>query len=428
MNSEDEIKRQFQSKFNDLKMPVPADGWTRLEESLNNFAISRKMMVRRRWQYASSAAAILLLIVGSLIYLNKSMVVDETPLLTDITTTANEVETVTEATQQLDSRVVESTSLVKRKEDISFAVQQSDPIVMMANYIQQKNQQRYAEARGINPNFIASYEDYVVETTDSKVDYSFTEEMLIIEGANILLYADNKLADDKNDYILSFVGKGGLTSYSQVVNSPMTLRSAALVEENILAEQSDMALFQSTASSNNSFEIEHNQPVSFGITVSKSLFDDLYIETGLIYSYLYSKRKNTSSNILVERKQQFHYLGIPLNINYNLFSLQKLNVYASVGGMIEKDIYGRLFQEKNESQFIIEDETSEGLGNERISQRNSQLSVNAGIGLSYPLHQNFNLYGKIGGAYYFDADNQYPTIYSDSKIVMDLNIGLRYEF
>src|SRR5690554_4356918 len=121
MNSEDEIKRQFQSKFNDLKMPVPADGWTRLEESLNNVAISRKMMVRRRWQYASSAAAILLLIVGSLIYLNKSMVVDETPLLTDITTTANEVETVTEATQQLDSRVVESTSLVKRKEDISFA-------------------------------------------------------------------------------------------------------------------------------------------------------------------------------------------------------------------------------------------------------------------------------------------------------------------
>lgn len=64
MNSEDKIRKQFQSKFNDFTVPPPSDGWMRLDESLNNISLTRKMVVRRRWQYASSAAVILLLMVG----------------------------------------------------------------------------------------------------------------------------------------------------------------------------------------------------------------------------------------------------------------------------------------------------------------------------------------------------------------------------
>jgi predicted PolB exonuclease-like 3'-5' exonuclease len=95
--------------------------------------------------------------------------------------------------------------------------------------------------------------------------------------------------------------------------------------------------------------------------------------------------------------------------------------------MIEKDVYGR-FREEGEGESIDDEMKSEFLRNETISQRNPQLSVNAGLGLSYPLYRDLKLYGKIGGAYYFDAKNDFKTIYSDSKIVMDLSIGIRYEF
>ena len=95
--------------------------------------------------------------------------------------------------------------------------------------------------------------------------------------------------------------------------------------------------------------------------------------------------------------------------------------------MIEKDVYGK-FREEGESQSIDDTVKAELLVNEKISQRNPQLSVNAGLGLSYPLYKNLKLYGKIGGAYYFDAKNDFKTIYSDSKIVMDLSVGIRYEF
>ena len=179
--------------------------------------------------------------------------------------------------------------------------------------------------------------------------------------------------------------------------------------------------------------MEHDQPISFGITLSKYLFDNLSVETGVVYSYLHSKTRNTNNNFRVEEVQKLHYIGIPLNMNYNLFTLRKLNIYASVGGMVEKDLYGefRRMKEAQEGQTITlnggEEESTEMVV-EKISQRNSQISVNAGVGLSYPLYDRLRLYGKIGGAYYFDAGNEHKTIYSDRKIVMDLNVGLRYEF
>ena len=186
-------------------------------------------------------------------------------------------------------------------------------------------------------------------------------------------------------------------------------------------------LFQQNRFIDNIAEMEHDQPISFGVTVSKTVIDGLYMETGLVYSYLYSRSKNSNTVSQNRQTQSLHYLGIPLNLNYNLFSLRKLNVYASLGGMIEKDVYGK-FREEGESQSMDDTMKSELLVNETISQRNPQLSVNAGLGLSYPLYNDLKLYGKIGGAYYFDAKNDFKTIYSDSKIVMDLSIGIRYEF
>lgn len=94
--------------------------------------------------------------------------------------------------------------------------------------------------------------------------------------------------------------------------------------------------------------------------------------------------------------------------------------------MIEKDVYGN-FKQLSEEEIIG---NSQSLKREvvKISQRNPQLSLNVGVGLSYPLYNRLRLYGKIGGAYYFNAENEHKTIYSDQKIVLDLNVGLKFEF
>ena len=72
--------------------------------------------------------------------------------------------------------------------------------------------------------------------------------------------------------------------------------------------------------------------------------------------------------------------------------------------------------------------TSRAMETIHIRQKNPQFSVNVGVGASLPLINRFRLYGRIGGAYYFDAGNVHRTIYSDQRIVLDLNLGIRYEF
>ena len=420
MNSEEKIRKQFQSKFNDFMVPAPADGWTRLEESLNKTAVARKMFNRRRWQYAGSAAAILVLIVGGLFYMNRPEVV-ENSLLSDAAPSSIDVVTETETVPQIDVEVAEPRLFAGRNvksESVKStvpAVKSIDPSLMMADYIEQEVLHDEAGLEEINSNLAVSE------------DYTLTDESILIGGDHSLLYADYIVGGGEEDYVLSFAGKGGLTSFHQTVNSPMTLRSAAVSNDAQSVEESDKMLLQANNFRDNIAEMEHDQPISFGVTISKSIAHNLSIETGLIYSYLYSKSKNTSDAVQNKQTQSLHYIGVPLNLNYHLFSVKDLNVYVSLGGMIEKDIYGK-FREEGEGQSLDDQNKSEVLIDENISQKNPQLSVNTGLGLSYPIYRDLKLYGKIGGAYYFDAKNDYKTIYSDRKIVMDLSLGIRYEF
>ncbi len=66
MHTDNDMRREFQSKFGEMKAPVPTDGWDRVEQSLRVAAAAR-MTVRRRW-YAASAAAALILLVGSILF------------------------------------------------------------------------------------------------------------------------------------------------------------------------------------------------------------------------------------------------------------------------------------------------------------------------------------------------------------------------
>ena len=420
MNSDNKIRDQFKSKFDDFKVPIPADGWDQIEESLNSIVVVQNHNVRRIWRIVGSVAAVAVLILGSLLFL-KPPIVQENAYISDatektITIKDEKSESVTQPTSSDIVKPAKEELFAQKKSDVNKredVIYESKEEIILDEVVETQ-----AEVHESFAKEIASF-----DITDDKV----TEEItLIIQNQDHLL-AEHFIEKDDNSLVLAFGGKGGLTSFYQSVNTPMTLRSATVASENQFLDESDKMLFKQNILKDNIAEMEHNQPVSFGVTVSKSIIEGLYLETGLVYSYLYSKSKNTSAILQNRQTQSLHYLGIPINLNYNLFSLRSLNVYASLGGMIEKDVYGR-FREEGEGESIDDEMKSEFLRNETISQRNPQLSVNAGLGLSYPLYRDLKLYGKIGGAYYFDAKNDFKTIYSDSKIVMDLSIGIRYEF
>lgn len=433
MNSDNDIRREFQSKFSDFRASVPDDGWSMLEQSLKIDAAAR-VAVRRRW-YTCTAAAVLVLLIGTVLFF-RNQVDQSNSLISESALTTPEIDIkpgsgaeIKKQPETLKQAIVTHPGKVKQYVSGSAIrkginpVRPSDPSGIIESMLRRESSTRRGMVRVPDSDALR----VLRQSEENQRKRLLVDELIVVEGQKGLFAENVSSHNDNGNIVLTLSGRGGLTSFHQTVNSPMTLRSAAVAPESQYSGEPNKMLLQANNTADNISEMEHDQPVSFGITVSKSLLDNLSIETGLIYTSLYSKTRNKNSNFQVHETQRLHYLGIPLNVNYNLFSLSKLDVYASVGGIIEKDIYGE-FRRTGEGQALDLNSSSQEKEVKKISQHNPQISVNAGVGVSFPIYNSLKLYGKIGGAYYFDAKNEYKTIYSDSKIVMDLNIGLRYEF
>lgn len=435
MNRNNDIRSDFRVKLGGYPSPLPPDGWERIEQSMRQVAARRVM--RRRW-VAGAAAAMLILLVGSLFFLHDPMT-HEQPMLTEevnspMKSQSHSLQTAEQATanrlpQSVTHPAVATPALyvtLNHGFDEKYLIQGNRSAEIMQQWIRQN---------GVAPERLVNRDRSVMDRLGSLAERSWKsisnhddDELITVDDRDEELFAYRSMVRAEDEHMtLMLGGKGGLSSFRQTVNAPMTLRSASLSAQDQYGTESSKNLLTTTRAVDNLSEMEHDQPVSLGLTLSKSIFDNLSIESGLTYTYLSSRVRNANANFRVQETQKIHYLGIPVNLNYTLFSLRRLDVYASVGGLIEKDIYGE-YRKMGTGETLDFNSSAEEEEVTTILQRNPQLSVNAGLGLSYPLIQNLKLYGKVGGAYYFDAGNEYKTIYSDRKIVMDLNVGIRYEF
>ena len=436
MNRDNDIRRAFQEKLKGYQPPLTADGWERIEQSMTQGAANRRL-IRRRW-YAGTAAAMLILMIGSIFFFRDPMTVRETMV------TERETDPVGKQVSPGQSVTPEPTG-AQQQSTIGMSATTTRPSVSLGagrsgwmlvhESSSAKMMERWMQREGDDPDRLlggdwstlrALLRQSQRERTESIAKEN--EELITVAGTDDLLFAEyTGFSPDDERLIVGLSGKGGLSSFKQSVNSPMTLRSASIPAGDQYGAEGGKNMMAAIQSSDNLSEMEHDQPVSFGITLSKQLSDNLSIESGLTYSYLSSRLRNANANFRVDETQKIHYLGIPVNLNYTLFTFNRFKFYTSLGGMLEKDIYGE-YRKLGVGETTDFNSSAEEEEATKISQRNPQLSVNAGVGLSYPLIQSLRIYGKVGGAYYFDAGNQYKTIYSDRKIVMDLNIGLRYEF
>jgi len=433
----DIIRRAFHEKLYDYQPPMPADGWERVEQSMRQLAARRSMM-RRRW-YAGSAAAMLLLLIGTLFFLREPMTIRE-PTTTDHESYPGERKSAPEQSATPESiaavrQIAPGSPVASPAPAVIVLNQGSGEWLLVQGSSAVEMMERWMAREGVAPGRTQTGDEAtlrlrLMESDPASAGASTSrhkERVAAVGSDDQLIAVVDEHKPEEERLIVGLSSKGGLSSFRQTVNSPMTLRSVSLSPSDQYGTETSKNLLNATGTVDNLSEMEHDQPVSFGLTLSKVVTDNLFIESGLTYTYLSSRLRNANDNFRVEETQKIHYLGIPVNINYTLFTFNRFKIYASLGGMLEKDIYGE-YRKLGTGETADFNSTAEEEEVTTISQRNPQLSVNAGVGLSYPFIQKLRIYGKVGGAYYFDAGNQYKTIYSDRKIVMDLNIGLRYEF
>ncbi len=163
-------------------------------------------------------------------------------------------------------------------------------------------------------------------------------------------------------------------------------------------------------------DISYKMPLSFSLLVRKSLSSGWALETGLTYTYLestetliHADKKLSSSEI------QLHYLGIPLKTVFTVFQRDRLSIYVSAGGMLEKCVYGKEIFSKD-------------LPDHSLDIPELQWSLSGGAGLNYRLAGQWALFAEPGVAYYFDDHSDVMTIRKDKPWNFNIQAGVRVTY
>lgn len=108
------------------------------------------------------------------------------------------------------------------------------------------------------------------------------------------------------------------------------------------------------------------------------------------------------------------YIGIPVNVYFNILQGDFINFYAYAGGTAEKCISNRFFM-SNEMVEYTHKEAVKGI----------QWSADLGIGLEFVIARQFGLYIDPSLRYYFGYDGQPRSIRSLQPLMFGVEMGLR---
>ena len=168
----------------------------------------------------------------------------------------------------------------------------------------------------------------------------------------------------------------------------------------------------------------HKLPVKFGVSFRYGFNKRLGIESGLTYTLLNSTFTTAAgtANGNTTGKQTLHYIGIPLNVTYNIIGSKLFNVYASAGGAMEKAVGGYF-----ETTGHVDGKRSETNRNS-LKPKELQWSLNASAGAQVNVLNQLGLYVEPGISYRIPSGSHVRSIYTDKKLDFSIGFGIRFNF
>ena len=164
--------------------------------------------------------------------------------------------------------------------------------------------------------------------------------------------------------------------------------------------------------------VKHHLPVRAGISFRYSLDEHWSIQSGLTYSYLATDITRNS----YQKKQALHYIGIPIQIGYQVWENKHFKSYLSGGAQVEKLVSGKVMTHYWGGNSL------QGNTTERISDKQLLFSALASIGAEYTLAPSFSLYVEPGIHYYFKNGNGLETHYNDHPLDFNITVGFRFHW
>ncbi|MBQ6311590.1 MAG: outer membrane beta-barrel protein [Bacteroidales bacterium] len=164
-------------------------------------------------------------------------------------------------------------------------------------------------------------------------------------------------------------------------------------------------------------ETKYALPLNFALGVSYRVNDVLTVGTGVSYSYLHSKYNGLINGQYFDIKQGVHYVGVPVNLYFNLGSAGNFDFYAAAGGAAEKGV-----------KVTYRMKSASGSGKTSDSHvKGVQFSTKAVGGMEYRFGKgkNVGIYLEPGITYYFDSDVP-ASIRTDQPLQFEAQAGIRF--
>lgn len=165
-------------------------------------------------------------------------------------------------------------------------------------------------------------------------------------------------------------------------------------------------------------------PLTLGLGVRYHFNDRISIGSGIGYTLLtrtftgiYNEVDASGQvvkSINSEVYNQIHYIGIPVNLYYNVLENGGTKFYVYGGGTVEKGIINK-YRIYSTPSSIYFSEKVPGL----------QYSANAGLGVEFALGKHFGLYLDPSVHYYFDC-GQPTSVRTQRPYMFNLEAGVRF--
>lgn len=155
-------------------------------------------------------------------------------------------------------------------------------------------------------------------------------------------------------------------------------------------------------------EEKHDRPITIGLQVGIPVADKWSVATGLAYTYLHSEIEDGTALSSIHTDQKLHFIGVPVQLNYQLYNNRYCNIYIGTGGRIDFGVSGKTNHESHLSHLPV------------------NYSLKASTGVQVKLFKSLNLYAEPSVQYNIPGSTRYKTYYTEHKTMFDLQLGIRF--
>ena len=163
----------------------------------------------------------------------------------------------------------------------------------------------------------------------------------------------------------------------------------------------------------------HDKPITFGLSMTKTINRNWNMETGLQYSLLKSEFILGEDDYYIQKRQKVQYLGIPLRLSYKWFGANRWTAYTSAGIILNIPLSGKT-DERCVTGTVVP------YSDNWHFTPPFQWTVGTGVGLQYNFANNWGVYLEPTFSWHIPNGSTTRTIWTEHPFTITVPFGIRF--